>query len=250
MSEIINISENIKENLEKKKEKYPNLRDFYYDENSDTLTYNGETICPASYALSHTAQVFFQMVPQDIFDYLKNGFYYQSSAELEKINDMLKKELVITEEEQNQLKTFVKQYIKRLEIYMNNKLLFDQGLNDLDLNAFINNLLARKGIIESVNNNTYYSVAASIIKNEYDSIINQINTKNSEQVNDLENEMTRQMTLTRKPPKSVSYIFPEQEDVDKEIEKNQHLGMAGFTSIILIIATVVTVGMYLAAKLL
>ena len=190
------------------------------------------------------------MVPQDIFDYLKNGFYYQSSAELEKINDMLKKELVITEEEQNQLKTFVKQYIKRLEIYMNNKLLFDQGLNDLDLNAFINNLLARKGIIESVNNNTYYSVAASIIKNEYDSIINQINTQNSEQVNDLENEMTRQMTLTRKPPKSVSYIFPEQEDVDKEIEKNQHLGMAGFTSIILIIATVVTVGMYLAAILL
>ena len=59
MSEIINISENIKESLEKKKEKYPNLRDFYYDENSDTLTYNGETICPASYALSHTAQVFF-----------------------------------------------------------------------------------------------------------------------------------------------------------------------------------------------
>ena len=29
MSEIINISENIKESLEKKKEKYTNLRDFY-----------------------------------------------------------------------------------------------------------------------------------------------------------------------------------------------------------------------------
>ena len=76
MSEIINISENIKENLEKKKEKYPNLRDFYYDENSDTLTYNGETICPASYALSHTAQVFFFFLFLLLFFYFIFFFYY------------------------------------------------------------------------------------------------------------------------------------------------------------------------------
>lgn len=245
MGEIINFSEQIKNNLEKKKEKYPNLAGFIYDEETDTLTYNNQTINPAGYALNHTAPVFFQMVPQDIFEYLKNGFYFQSPNEISKIKSMITTEMVITEEEEQQLKNFVRQYIVRLEIYMDNKILFEQGIQDADLNNFISNLLERRQVIDGVKTGIYpNSVAANIIKQEYDTFTSNLNTEQS-----MENNLEKEMTLTRKPPKTVSYIFPEQEDVDKQVENSQRLGMAGFTSIILIIATAVTFGMYLALKL-
>lgn len=245
MGEIINISDNIKESFEKNKEKYPNLQGFEYDENTDTLTFNGQTVSPAGYALSHTDPVFFQMIPQDIFTYLKNGFYFQSPNEISKIKNMITSELVITEDEENILKTFVKQYFKRLEIYVNNKLLFDESLQDIDLNTFVNNLLDRRNVIEGVKTGLYpNSVAANIIIAEYTQITEQLD--NSQQSN---KEMERPMTLTRKQPKSISYIFPEQEDVDRQVEREQRFGIAGFTSVVLIIATAITFGMYLALKL-
>ena len=55
------------------------------------------------------------------------------------------------------------------------------------------------------------------------------------------------MSLTRQKPGG--YTFPEQEDIDRQTERNQHLGMAGFTSIILIIGAAITFGMYLALQL-
>lgn len=248
MGETINLSANIKENLEKKKEKYPNLAEFHYDENTDSLIYNGQSFSPAGYALSHTAPVFFQMVPQDIFDYLKNGLYFQSPNEIAKIKSMITNELIITEEEENQLKLFVKQYIKRLEIYINNKILFDNGIKNIDLNNFINNLLERRQVINGVRTGIYpNSVAANIITQEYNKITSELNDNLPTQTNET-NDLQQTMSLTRK--KTGTYIFPEQEDIDRKVAKEQHLGMAGFTSIVLIISAAVTFGMYLALKLL
>lgn len=247
MGTIINLSENIKNNLEKKKEKYPNLKDFYYDETTDTLTYSGLSFSPAGYALSHTDSVFFQMGAQDIFEYLKNGFYFQSPNEMSKIINMITTEIVITEEEQEKLKTFVRQYFKRLAIYTNNKILFDNGIeNDIDLKDFVNDLLERQKVINGVRTCIYHSIAANIIIEEYNAINNELNPSILDESTQ-NNELNRGMSLTRE---KLGYKFPSQEEIDSQIEKEQHLGMAGFTSIILIISAAITFGMYLALQLL
>lgn len=248
MGEIINLSEQIKNGFEMKKEKYPNLVGFVYDENEDTLTYNGQVINNAGYALNKTAPVFFEMVPQDIFEYLKNGFCFQSPNEISKIKSMITSEMVITEEEIAQLKTFVRQYITKLGIYIDNKILFEQGIKDEDLNDFLSNLLERKHIIDGIKTGIYpHSIAANIIESEYDALTNNVTLENTDQTPD--NSLEKGMSLTRKSPKTISYIFPEQSDVDAKYNKSQRLGISGFTSIVLIIATAVTFGMFLALKL-
>lgn len=260
MGEIINLSENIKNRLEEKKEKYPHLKDFYYDEATDTLTYNGLSFSPAGYALSRTDSVFFQMGAQDVFEYLKNAFYFQSPSEMSKIRNMITTEIVITEEEQKKLKTFVRQYFKRLAIYTNNKILFDNGIEkDIDLKDFVSDLLERQKIINGVRTGIYHSVAANIIMEEYNAISNELNNNQAiqanatgqsnefTQTNENNNELDRGMSLTRQKPSG--YTFQEQEDIDRQTERNQHLGMAGFTSIILIIGAAITFGMYLALQL-
>ncbi len=251
MGEIINLSEQIKNRFESQKEKYPNLAGFTYDEENDTLTYNGQTISPAGYALNHIDSAFFQLVPQDIFEYLKNGFYFQSPNELSKIRNMITSEMVITEEEEKQLKTFVRQYFKRLAIYTNNKVLFDDGMQeDIDLKDFVRNLLERQKIINGVRTGIYHSVAANIITDEYNAIDSELNNSqinldvNTESEGKADISQEREMSLTRQKPGFLS-----QEEIDRQIEQEQRLGMAGFTSIILIIVSAVTFGMYLALKL-
>ena len=253
MSEIINLSEKIKENLEHRKEKYPNLREFQYDDATDTLTFRSESFSPAGFSLIHTDPAFFELVPESIFAYLKNGFYYQSPNELSKIKNMIAAELVITEEEVLQLKKFVVQYLTRLTIYMNNKHLIDsKATQNNEINNFLNNLLERGKVIDGAKSGFYKGPAAQVVKEEYEEFIKppQSNLNNQEQNNQaLGDNLDKGMTLTRKSSKNITYIFPEQQDVDEKFNKKQHLGMAGFTSIILIIATAVTFGMYLALKL-
>lgn len=247
MGEIINLSEQIKNSFEKKSEKYPNLTGFVYDEKEDTLTYNGQVINNAGYSLNKTASIFFEMVPQTIFEYLKNGFCFQSPTEITKIKNMITTEMVITEEEMEQLKIFVRQYIARLSIYINNKILFEKGMDNEDLNNFLSNLLERKHIIDGIKTGIYHhSIAAHIIESEYDLLTNNTLANTDEtQYNNLE----KGMSLTRKNPKTIDYIFPEQSDIDEKYNKSQRLGVAGFTSIVLIIATAITFGMYLALQL-
>ena len=127
-------------------------------------------------------------------------------------------------------------------------------MQDVDLNNFLSNLLERRKVIEGARTGIYKSIAANIISNEYNQFINSLNTletpANYEQENEqiMNNSLERGMSLTRKPPQNIGYIFPEQEDIDRQIEREQHLGIAGFTSIILILGTVITIGMYLALK--
>lgn len=254
MGEIINLSEKIKENLKNKKEKYPNLREFQYDDTTDTLTFRGESFSPAGFSLIHTDPAFFELVPESIFAYLKNGFYYQSPNELSKIKNMIAAELVITEEEVLQLKKFVVQYLTRLTIYMNNKHLIDsKASQNNEISNFLSNLLERGKVIDGAKSGFYKGPAAQVVKDEYEEFIkppeNNLNTQEETNTQTLDNSMDRGMSLTRKSPKNITYIFPEQQDVDESFNKKQYLGMAGFTSIVLIIATAITFGMYLALKL-
>lgn len=237
MGELFNISDEITNRLERCKDKYPNLRDFQYDPNSDILTFNGSSIKNAGYGIDHIATIFFQMIPQDIFDYLKNGFYYQSDAELEKIKSMLSQEMIITEDEEAFLKKFADDYLKKVQMYANNKFLFDSNPNNPDLENFLKDLKARKDIMANLGNNM--SVAATIINSE----VNNMTNKNNEEVQEQNQnqELERGMTLTRTNSK-FNYRFPEQEEIDA---KNK-LGLAGFSNIVLVLVSAITFGMFIA----
>lgn len=246
MEKILTMGDSVKTMFESYKEKYPNLKDFNYDNETDTLTFNGNKITPAGYSLSRMSPVFFQMIPQDIFDYLKNGLFYQSTNEISKVYDMLQKEMIITEEENAVLLNFVAQYFKRLMMFMNNSLFFSSHAQDNDIAAFVADFNVRKEIIEHVIRNDFpYSIASNIIKQELEKLgLLTTDKLNQQQTESQTNSMEKGMSLTRK--KDSSYVFMEQEDVDKM----QNLSMAGFASIVFILASVITIGAYLAVFLL
>lgn len=233
MENLINISDEVSSRLDFNKEKYPNIRDFVYNPETDVLSYNGDSIKRAGYGINRIAPIFFQMIPQDIFDYLKGGYYYQSASELEKVNSMLNQEMIITEDEEAFLKKFANDSRRRLEMYANNKFLFDSNPNNPDLEAFLIDLKARKEIMDSLNNNM--SVAATIIKDTS-------SNNNLEEEQTQSNALEKTMTLTRKNPNHFNYRFREQEEIDAE----NKLGLAGFSNIVLILVSAITLGMFIA----
>lgn len=233
MENLINISDEVSSRLDINKEKYPNIRDFVYNPETDVLSYNGDSIKRAGYGINRIAPIFFQMIPQDIFDYLKGGYYYQSASELEKVNSMLNQEMIITEDEEAFLKKFANDSRRRLEMYANNKFLFDSNPNNPDLEAFLIDLKARKEIMDSLNNNM--SVAATIIKDTS-------SNNNLEEEQTQSNALEKTMTLTRKNPNHFNYRFREQEEIDAE----NKLGLAGFSNIVLILVSAITLGMFIA----
>lgn len=232
MENLINISDEVSSRLDINKEKYPNIRDFVYNPETDVLSYNGDSIKRAGYGINRIAPIFFQMIPQDIFDYLKGGYYYQSSSELEKVNSMLNQEMIITEDEEAFLKKFANDSRRRLEMYANNKFLFDSNPNNPDLEAFLIDLKARKEIMDSLNNNM--SVAATIIKDT--------SSNNNLEEEQTQSKLEKTMTLTRKNPNHLNYRFREQEEIDAE----NKLGLAGFSNIVLILVSAITLGMFIA----
>ena len=246
MEKIFTLGDNIKSMFENYKAKYPNLKGFEYDAENDILYFNGNSIKQAGYSLSRMSPVFFQMIPQDIFDYIKNGLFYQSTNEISKVYEMLRNEMIITEEESAVLKNFVGHYFKRLTMFMNNSVLFSSHSQDNDITAFVADFNVRKEIIEQVvKGNFSYSVASDIIRQELANLgLLVVDDLNQQQNVSQDNSLEKGMSLTRK--KNNSYVFLEQEEVDKM----QNLGMAGFASIVLVLATAVTVGTYLATLLL
>lgn len=244
MGELFNISEEISSNrFEKLQEKYPNLRDFKFDDN--ILSYNGNFFENAEAGINHTAPIFFQMIPSDIFDYLKDGFYYQSDGELEKVKNMLSQEMIITEEEAEILKKFARDYLRRIQMYANNEFLFKSNPDNPDLENFLKDLKIRKDIMTNLGNNM--SIAANIINNEVNNMTNNIQeqtqTQNQEQNQNL--ELDRGFSRTRTNP-NFNYRFREQDEIDAEDERKNRLGLAGFSNIVLILVSALTFGMFIA----
>ena len=239
MGELFSISSELTNRLEKCKEKYPNLRDFQYDPDSDILTFNGNSIKNAGDGINHIATIFFQMIPQDIFDYLKNGFYHQSEAELEKVKSMLSQEMIITEDEEAFLKKFAKDYLRKIQMYANNKFLFDSNPNNPDLDDFLKDLKTRKEIMANLGNNM--SIAATIINSEVDSMTKQ------NQVQEESPEMEKGMSLTRTNPKAPSTQnfteFPDQAEVNNLYKVRD---FRGYCNMVLILVSAITLGMFIA----
>ena len=239
MGELFSISSELTNRLEKCKEKYPNLRDFQYNPDSDILTFNGNSIKNAGDGINHIATIFFQMIPQDIFDYLKNGFYHQSEAELEKVKSMLSQEMIITEDEETFLKKFARDYLRKIQMYANNKFLFDSNPNNPDLDDFLKDLKTRKEIMANLGNNM--SIAATIINSEVDSMTKQ------NQVQEESPEMEKGMSLTRTNPKAPSTQnfteFPDQVEVNNLYKVRD---FRGYCNMVLILVSAITLGMFIA----
>ena len=239
MGELFSISSELTNRLEKCKEKYPNLRDFQYDPDSDILTFNGNSIKNAGDGINHIATIFFQMIPQDIFDYLKNGFYHQSEAELEKVKSMLSQEMIITEDEEAFLKKFARDYLRKIQMYANNKFLFDSNPNNPDLDDFLKDLKTRKDIMANLGNNM--SIAATIINSEVDSMTKQ------NQVQEESPEMEKGMSLTRTNPKAPSTQnfteFPDQAEVNNLYKVRD---FRGYCNMVLILVSAITLGIFIA----
>lgn len=110
---------------------------------------------------------------------------------------------------------------------------------------FITDFMATKKIIEEArrlaNPNAYN--AYQMVSNAYNDEMTSMNQQQS-------NTMGKEMTLTRTKPEFGGYSeFDKNVDYLNELNKKDRMGMAGYTSLILIITSAITFGMYLALKL-
>ncbi|MFR5857224.1 MAG: hypothetical protein ACLUFU_05365 [Bacilli bacterium] len=246
MGELFSIGEEVNR-FDILKSKYPNLADFYYDKETDTITYKGQTIKNVGASLDHIDSIFFQLVPDDIFTYLKNGFYRLSGLDLEKIKSMLLQETIITEEEERLLKKFVKDTYGKMSIYGNNNVLFNANPDNLYICSFTQDIKDRSQILD-VAKNMPDNIAAQIINETVFSLASGQNLDdiNQEESKSNTNELDRGMKLTRMNPNTpFNYVFREQSEIDAETEAKNKLGLAGFSNIVLILISVITFGMFI-----
>lgn len=246
MGELFSIGEEVNR-FDILKSKYPNLADFYYDKETDTITYKGQTIKNIGASLDHIDSIFFQLVPDDIFTYLKNGFYRLSGLDLEKIKSMLLQETIITEEEERLLKKFVKDTYGKMSIYGNNNVLFNANPDNLYICSFTQDIKDRSQILD-VAKNMPDNIAAQIINETVFSLASGQNLDdiNQEESKSNTNELDRGMKLTRMNPNTpFNYVFREQSEIDAETEAKNKLGLAGFSNIVLILISVITFGMFI-----
>ena len=221
---------------------YPNLAEFTYDADSDCLVYEGNFIKLNGYGLSRIDPVFFNLNPEDIFTYLKNAFYRNDEYSMQIIN--LTNQIVITEEEQQFIYNFVNQYFLRLNIYASNRNVFDKYFDNDSIKAFMKEIKQSKNIIDKakeIGSQNEYSVYGMILS-QYN---NELNSMNQSQ------GLNNGVSLTRAKPGFSGYSeFQNNENYLKQLQESQKMNMAGYTSIILIVASALTFGMYLAFQLL
>ena len=242
MEQIINYNDAILKNYQKT---YPNLAEFTYDVTTDALVYEGNYVKLNGYGLSRIDRIFFNMMPEDIFIYMKNGFY-QNAQEDKQINEYLS-QFVITEEEIGFINSYVERYIERLNIYARNRDVFDKYLSNDSIKDFMESIRNAKKIIDFAknnakeNNNSVYSM----LRNAYDKEMASMNQNNEQ-----EKTIDKTLSLSRTNSKFRGFSeFEKNEQYLKELNDRSKISVAGYTSILLIIATTISVGMYLAIQL-
>ncbi len=243
MEQIINYNDAILKNYQKT---YPNLAEFTYDVTTDALVYEGNYVKLNGYGLSRIDPIFFNMMPEDIFIYMKNGFY-QNAQEDKQINEYLS-QFVITEEEIGFINSYVERYIERLNIYARNRNVFDKYLSNDSIKDFMESIRNAKKIIDFAKNNAKENDNSvySMLRNAYDKEMASMNQNNEQ-----EETIDKPLSLTRTNSKFSGFSeFEKNEQYLKELNDRSKLSVAGYTSILLIIATTVSVGMYLAIQLL
>lgn len=243
MEQIINYNDAILKNYQKT---YPNLAEFTYDVTTDALVYEGNYVKLNGYGLSRIDPIFFNMMPEDIFIYMKNGFY-QNAQEDKQINEYLS-QFVITEEEIGFINSYVERYIERLNIYARNRDVFDKYLSNDSIKDFMESIRNAKKIIDFAKNNAKENNSSvySMLRNAYDKEMASMNQNNEQ-----EETVDKPLSLTRTNSKFSGFSeFEKKKQYLKELNDRSKLSVAGYTSILLIIATTVSVGMYLAIQLL
>ena len=185
------------------------------------------------------------MMPEDIFIYMKNGFY-QNAQEDKQINEYLS-QFVITEEEIGFINSYVERYIERLNIYARNRNVFDKYLSNDSIKDFMESIRNAKKIIDFAKNNAKENDNSvySMLRNAYDKEMASMNQNNEQ-----EETIDKPLSLTRTNSKFSGFSeFEKNEQYLKELNDRSKLSVAGYTSILLIIATTISVGMYLAIQL-
>lgn len=242
MEQIINYNDAILKNYQKT---YPNLAEFTYDVTTDALVYEGNYVKLNGYGLSRIDPIFFNMMPEDIFIYMKNGFY-QNAQEDKQINEYLS-QFVITEEEIGFINSYVERYIERLNIYARNRDVFDKYLSNDSIKDFMESIRNAKKIIDFAKNNAKENNSSvySMLRNDYDKEMASMNQNNEQ-----EKTIDKTLSLSRTNSKFSGFSeFEKNEQYLKELNDRSKLSVAGYTSILLIIATTISVGMYLAIQL-
>ncbi|CDE48780.1 unknown [Firmicutes bacterium CAG:460] len=242
MEQIINYNDAILKNYQKT---YPNLAEFTYDVTTDALVYEGNYVKLNGYGLSRIDPIFFNMMPEDIFIYMKNGFY-QNAQEDKQINEYLS-QFVITEEEIGFINSYVERYIERLNIYARNRDVFDKYLSNDSIKDFMESIRNAKKIIDFAKNNAKENNSSvySMLRNAYDKEMASMNQNNEQ-----EKTIDKTLSLSRTNSKFSGFSeFEKNEQYLKELNDRSKLSVAGYTSILLIIATTISVGMYLAIQL-
>lgn len=242
MEQIINYNDAILKNYQKT---YPNLAEFTYDVTTDALVYEGNYVKLNGYGLSRIDPIFFNMMPEDIFIYMKNGFY-QNAQEDKQINEYLS-QFVITEEEIGFINSYVERYIERLNIYARNRDVFDKYLSNDSIKDFMESIRNAKKIIDFAKNNAKENDNSvySMLRNAYDKEMASMNQNNEQ-----EKTIDKTLSLSRTNSKFSGFSeFEKNEQYLKELNDRSKLSVAGYTSILLIIATTISVGMYLAIQL-
>lgn len=242
MEQIINYNDAILKNYQKT---YPNLAEFTYDVTTDALVYEGNYVKLNGYGLSRIDPIFFNMMPEDIFIYMKNEFY-QNAQEDKQINEYLS-QFVITEEEIGFINSYVERYIERLNIYARNRDVFDKYLSNDSIKDFMESIRNAKKIIDFAKNNAKENNSSvySMLRNAYDKEMASMNQNNEQ-----EKTIDKTLSLTRTNSKFSGFSeFEKNEQYLKELNDRSKLSVAGYTSILLIIATTISVGMYLAIQL-
>lgn len=242
MEQIINYNDAILKNYQKT---YPNLAEFTYDVTTDALVYEGNYVKLNGYGLSRIDPIFFNMMPEDIFIYMKNGFY-QNAQEDKQINEYLS-QFVITEEEIGFINSYVERYIERLNIYARNRDVFDKYLSNDSIKDFMESIRNAKKIIDFAKNDAKENNSSvySMLRNAYDKEMASMNQNNEQ-----EKTIDKTLSLSRTNSKFSGFSeFEKNEQYLKELNDRSKLSVAGYTSILLIIATTISVGMYLAIQL-
>lgn len=219
--------------------KYPNLAPFILDSENNTLIYEGNYLKLNGFELSRIDEVFFNLSSEDIFTFLKNGFYQETRINEQIIN--LANQFVITEEEEAFIKSYVNKYFIKLDLYNRNREFFAKYMFDNEnVKSYFLTFKRSSEIINDAKNNQ--NDVYQMINKAYNDTLSSL---------DIEQSMEQGMSLTRVKNGVSGYErFEDNQKYLEELNKKQKLGIAGFTSIVVVVSTAVAVGSYLALYLL
>lgn len=224
--------------LKQLQESYPNLRDFIV--NDGLLSYNGYNL---NVDLSQIDPIFFNLLPDSIFAYLKNGIYKSWDINKRIIHHL--NNLVVTEEEIKELNFFVIQLMIKRDIIKNNIDFFNKSIENPSIRKFYKEYLNSDEILKKAISNRGSSYPANAM------LANMIDEQRKNEVQNNTNTQDLGYSRVRGKKDIKGYdVFKENEEYLEKLNKRQNLNAAGFTSIILIVSTILAVASYLALNLL